>query len=611
MKWYYNLKISAKLVIGFVIVSILTGIVGLVGIRNLNSIEKLDREMYENQTVPLADLGDMVEKYHRMRINLFEILTYTDEAKIDECLEGLENKNVDFNEHLKNIKQHSKEQEVLDEIDRLKDLYDNKFIPFRDEIISLVTSGQRVQAAELMLNKGDSLNDEIQPNIDFLFGKKEDLAKEAADKNQRTFRDAEIQMIIIIAASMLVAVILGVFISRIIGKPVKKMLDAANKLALGDVSVSVQADSKDEIGNLSEAFNKMILNIREQARAAERIAEGDLTVDINVKSENDLLGKKLSELVFNNNEILSGIAIAAEQVAEGSKQVSDSSMALSEGATEQASSIEELTSSLEEISSQTQMNAKNANQANELAENAKKNATLGNNQMKEMLKAMEEINESSASISRIIKVIDDIAFQTNILALNAAVEAARAGQHGKGFAVVAEEVRNLAARSANAAKETTDMIEGSIKKAEGGTRIANDTAEALSSIVKEIDKVALLVNEIATASNEQSMGIGQINQGIMQVSQVVQTNSATSEESAAASEELSSQAELLKGMVNKYKLKQKRKPTRNIDEITPEMLDMLESLSERKRTGSIPIKTNAGKEHKPTIVLSDNEFGKY
>ena len=292
----------------------------------------------------------------------------------------------------------------------------------------------------------------------------------------------------------------------------------------------------------------------------------------------------------------------------GSNQISDSSVVLSEGSTEQASSIEELTASLEEISVHTEHNAEDANKANELTSTVKESADRGNNQMQEMLVAIEEINTSSNNINRIIKVIDDIAFQTNILALNAAVEAARAGQYGKGFAVVAEEVRTLAAKSANAAKETTELIEASIEKVNDGTRIAKETADSLNTIVQEIDVVYEIINNIATSSNEQATGIDQINQGIIQVSDVVQTNSSTAEEAAAASEELAGQAALLQDMVGRFKLKESKADRSDSKKINPDLLNMIENIANNKETD---IEDSKSQETKPSIVLSDSEFGKY
>lgn len=612
MKWFYNLRIAKKLIISFIMVALIAGIVGSVGIINIRKIQKMDADMYNRHTATMPDLADVARIYQMRRIALRDLYIKKDISKRQENINALKEQEKLTSESMARFAAGISDSRERTSFDALSKVLSD-FNKFCDNSISLAQAN-KIDEIYNQLNSSQAaqISGDVQKYTDELMDLKTELAKQAADGNRAEATKATIIMIIVVIAGVILAIILGMFIARIISKPVGKMVEAANKLAMGDVNVNVETDTRDEIGSLAESFGRMIANTRRQALAVERIATGDLTIEVDVRSENDLLGKKLSEMVEKNNEILTNINNAAEQVASGSKQVSDSSIALSQGATEQASSIEELTASLEEISSQTKLNAENANEASELAEASKSNALKGNNQMKEMLKAIEEINDASGNISKIIKVIDDIAFQTNILALNAAVEAARAGQHGKGFAVVAEEVRNLAARSASAAKETTDMIENSIKKSEGGTKIAKETADALNEILNGTEKVASLVNNISVASNEQATGIQQINQGIMQVSQVVQANSATSEESAAASEELSSQAVFLKEMVSKFNLKKSVKSYNNLDELNPEILRVIERMAEKKNKANF---TNEAYEEaaitSSKIALSDKEFGKY
>ena len=347
---------------------------------------------------------------------------------------------------------------------------------------------------------------------------------------------------------------------------IQNLIDSSNKLATAayDGQLDVRGDVEAFTGSyrkiiegMNETMEAVSKPIEESSAVLQMVAQGDLTVAMtgDYKGSYNLIKDGVNTVIRSLNELLSSITIAAEQVSVGSKQVSDGSQQLSQGATEQASSIEELTSSITEISAQTRESAKDASQASTLASATANEALQGNEKMNQMLLSMQEINESSANISKINKAIDDIAFQTNILALNAAVEAARAGQYGKGFAVVAEEVRNLAAKSADAAKEATGLIESSVGKVEQGTKIANETANSLTKIADSIHKVTTLVGNIASASNEQASAIAQVDQGLMQVSSVVQTNSATAEESAASSEELNGQADTLKQMVGRFKLK--------------------------------------------------------
>jgi methyl-accepting chemotaxis protein len=613
MQWFYNLKIAKKLVIGFVIVAAIAAVVGVVGIVNLQKISILDTDMYQRHTATMPDLANIARTYQRARVELRN-LYIEDISERKEILDNFQEFDNAISEYMTSFEAKIDDSAVQSSFDKLVNAM-NEFNTFRDEVVTFVQRNQMNEAYNLLAgSRAEEISNEVQKATDELMSLKTDLAKQSSDANTAAANIATVTMIAVVIIGVIIAIILGLFISRMISKPISKMVQAADELALGNVNVNVNSKAKDEIGKLAQSFTRMVENIRSQAYAAERLADGDLTVEVDIRSENDLLGKKLSELAKKLNELITNISSSSEQVAAGSKQLSDSSIALSQGATEQASSIEELTASLEEISSQTKQNAENANQANKLSKNAMSNAEQGNGRMKEMLKAMDEINVSSSNINKIIKVIDDIAFQTNILALNAAVEAARAGQHGKGFAVVAEEVRTLAARSANAAKETTDMIEGSMKKVEDGTKIAKDTADALNEIVNGIEKVANLVNDIDVASNEQAAGIEQINQGIMQVSEVVQTNSATSEEGAAASEELSSQAALLREMVGRFKLKKISNSFNKLEEISPEVLKMLERMSEKNK-GELNTKCEDDNEatdsKQKKIILSDKEFGKY
>jgi len=433
-----------------------------------------------------------------------------------------------------------------------------------------------------------------------------ELSAQITSKAEADASRSQTMSFVAVLFGVIAALVIGFLMARSIAAPMRRTVAMLKEMELGHLKGRLNLKRSDEIGEMANTLDAFADNLQQETVSILKgLAAGDVSYTITPRDAQDEIRSSLKTLGDDLNQVLSQIQTSGEQINSGASQVSDGAQSLSQGATQSAASLEEITSSMAELSSRTRDNADNAQQANLLSTEAMQAAQKGSGQMQQMVAAMDDISTSGQSISKIIKVIDEIAFQTNLLALNAAVEAARAGQHGKGFAVVAEEVRNLAARSAKAAQETAELIEGSVRKTENGANIAKFTAEALEEIVAGITKTSDLVEEITAASNEQAQGIGQINQGLEQIDQVTQSNTASAEESAAAAEELSGQAMELQRLLQQFKL-------RSTTAISRPSVRAAESISWKA-----PV-ANAGwdaveKSVSPAaeIALDDSEFGKY
>jgi methyl-accepting chemotaxis protein len=490
----------------------------------------------------LTGLEESLEPYHNGQDNL--------EKNLD-SLRNLINRGNGSGVFLSEVEQIEKlagdwaEKAALLEIEARRTV--NKSKADMDDIANLVSQGL-----------GKQYMDGIRSTLAEAIGAEEVLIIERGDEAEAA---ANLTIVFTIIASI-IAIISGITIAMFIISGTSKQLggepdyiaELAQKIYEGDLDIDFIETGKKETG-IYAAFKKMIVAFKIKANVIDFFSKGDLTGDISLSSDKDALGKSLITLSTSLNKVLGQVNESVDQVNIGADQVSQASQSLSQGATEQAASLEEISASITQINSQSRQNAENATEANGLAKQATEDAEKGNTEMGSLSVAMEKINESSDQIKKIVKVIDDIAFQTNLLALNANVEAARAGKYGKGFAVVADEVRNLAVRSAEAVKETTEMVDDSIKNIESGNKAVAATATQLESIMKGSSKVADFLEEIATASGEQAEAIDQITQGLEQVDQVTQSNTASAEESASASEELASQSVQLKSMVATFKLK--------------------------------------------------------
>ncbi|MBP7552518.1 MAG: MCP four helix bundle domain-containing protein [Spirochaetes bacterium] len=605
---FKNLKIGPKLIAGFVLVAIIAGFIGVFAIYNMKQLDEADTFMYEKTTLPISYCVYLTESFQRARVNLVKMFTTNDKKEID----GYYKRNQDFEKILVDYEKKY-EFTIIDEND--KKLFNEyltskkKYFEETNSIYKLLLNDNINEALVILNGSAFEAANTHNANIQKIIELNIDSAHKTAEDNTKLANTISIIMILITIFGFILALILGIFLSQSISKPIGVATDLAIEIGKGDLLVTVPEiylNRGDEIGKLAIAYKDMISSLKIKSDVIEKISQGDLTVNPVAVSDKDNLGKSLIVMVDSLNEILGQVNIAIDQVSSGSVQVSQASQSLSQGASEQASSLEEITSSVTEVNSQSRQNTENATQVNQISKQAMNSANAGNNKMKEVVSAMVDINKSAEGIKKVAKAIDDIAFQINLLALNANVEAARAGKYGKGFAVVAEEVRNLAVRSGQSAKETTQLVEDAIKNISNGNSLANETSKQIDDIVGISSKVADIAEEVTTASKEQTTALEQINTALSQIDQVTQANTANAEESASAAEELASQSEQLKAMIGRFNLRNQNNSAQTLyskDNTTKKS----NKTAQTRAITHIEHKVNI-KNPKDVIALDDNNF---
>jgi methyl-accepting chemotaxis protein len=500
MKWFYNLKISTKLLGGFISVALIAAVIGVVGFVEIGNMGENSSKLYEKVTVPTSELADMSTAFQRVRLNLYQAVLSDDPQEKAQCLETIKKLRTELSE-----KSASFEKTILTDEGR------KLFAEFKasregygqiiDRLTPLIETNKDQEAFALLKGDGKKAAFLEQEILDKLQAAKIEQGKLANAENDNTARSAKSVMTTLVIVGVLLAIFLGVFISRIISRALREAVDAADQLAAGNLTVSIESTTKDETGQLMHAMHNMV--------------------------------EKLKEVVTD-------VKSASDNVAAGSQELSSGSEEMSQGASEQAAAAEEASSSMEQMTSNIRQNADNAAQTEKIAVKSATDAMEGG-------KAVEQTVHAMKDIAGKISIIEEIARQTNLLALNAAIEAARAGEHGKGFAVVASEVRKLAERSQKAAAEISELSSSSVD-------VAERAGELLVRMVPDIQRTAELVQEISAACREQDTGAEQINKAIQQLDQVIQQNASASEEMASTAEELNSQAEQLQSSIGFFRI---------------------------------------------------------
>jgi len=560
-----NLKVRTKIMIMLLVTIALCIVVGVVGIIGMSSINNSADDMFYKQTKPLPDLAKALEYIQRIRVQVRNVILAEDANEIETVCVDLLDRETNFATYMDNYDKTIVNEDARKLFDEAQNKFKNEFRPAVDDLVDKArNNAEKAELKQIMKEKTGPASDTIVDNLTQCMQIKVDAAQKASDDTTKQFDTLLIIIIVVIAVAIIASMALSVYISAGITKPLAPLTNFLKKAgSTGDISLNQSdletigkyAGNKDELGQCIDGAAGFVQHINDISRELNTIASGDLTVDVKLVSETDVMGKALRHMVENLNRMFGEIQGSTAQVHMGAHQIADGAQSLASGSTEQAATLQQLSASISDIAEKTAENAGRTRNAAQLADSIMANAEKGSTQMEQMISAVNEINKANQDISKVIKAIDDIAFQTNILALNAAVEAARAGAAGKGFAVVAEEVRNLAGKSAESAKETSSLIANSMEKAQLGTHIAGETAASLSEIVTGINNTHKIIAEIARSSEEQTTAVEQINIAVSGVTQVVQQNSATAEQSAAASEEMSGQSTMLESLISQFKLK--------------------------------------------------------
>lgn len=557
-----NFKVGKKLAISYIIIMMLLILGSVVSVGNIIRVGERMEVFYDGPFTVRGSVSSIRANFESMQKSIYRAIAYDDRDIMETSISAVSEAQENIADEMLIIKEHfiGDKQLVKTLEEHLETVY-----PIDAEVLDMAVQFKNQEALKYMEENARALNTKIREELDNISGYTNETGVDLIEEVRKAQKNSIIILVLLGGLSVCISVAFAFYIAHSITRPISELEKAAEQIADGNLKeVSITYRSEDEMGGLAESMRVTISRfsflINDLTCLLGQISEGNFNI-ISQGRENYVgefypLLTSIQQTIADLSNTVKQINSSAEQVSGGAEQVSYGAQALAVGSSEQATTIETLADTISGLADKIGSNAYDASNASKKAGAVGKEMEESNERMKRMLSAMDNINDSSTRIKRIIDTIEEITSQTNILALNAKVEAARAGAGGKGFAVIADEVQQLSAKSKEATRDTSGLVDESLRAVETGLVIANETAESLQNVVSGVKEIVSAVGSISEATSEQAESVEQITQNITQISNIVQSNSATAEESAAASEELSGQAETLKRLVSTFKLKQ-------------------------------------------------------